>query len=221
MERFLDCRGLACPAPVLKTKEAIEEPGIIKITVRVDNPAARDNVSRFLSRSGYRVSSVQEGNDFLITGEKEKTSVSSIQEPLPSELTCAIPATSPELPVKTLIIIATDRLGRDVDLNNPSPTSNTPSLGEALMKNFIATLKEMGSHLWRLVFLNSGVRLTIDDSPVLNDLIELEKSGISILVCGTCLNFYGLLDKKKVGETTNMLDIVTSMDVATKVITIT
>jgi selenium metabolism protein YedF len=89
------------------------------------------------------------------------------------------------------------------------------------MKNFIATLKEMGSHLWRLVFLNSGVRLTIDDSPVLADLAELEKSGVSILVCGTCLNFYGLLDRKKVGETTNMLDIVTSMDVATKVITIT
>jgi selenium metabolism protein YedF len=89
------------------------------------------------------------------------------------------------------------------------------------MKNFIATLKEMGSNLWRLVFLNSGVRLTIEGSPVLDVLVELEKSGVSILVCGTCLNFYGLLEQKKVGETTNMLDIVTSMQVANKVISIT
>jgi selenium metabolism protein YedF len=219
MERFVDCRGLACPAPVLKTKEAIEEPGVIKVTVRVDNPAARDNVTRFLSRSGYKVSSTQEGNDFLITGEKDKAETQPA-EPLPSELTCAVPTPS-KTPEKTLIIIATDRLGKEAELSADTSKDNSATLGIALMKNFIATLKEMGSHLWRLVFLNSGVRLTIDDSPVLADLAELEKSGVSILVCGTCLNFYGLLDRKKVGETTNMLDIVTSMDVATKVITIT
>jgi len=43
---------------------------------------------------------------------------------------------------------------------------------------------------------------------------------VSILVCGTCLDFYGLLDQKKVGETTNMLDIVTSLQVAGKVVTV-
>ncbi|MGC8718799.1 MAG: sulfurtransferase-like selenium metabolism protein YedF [Thermodesulforhabdaceae bacterium] len=215
MERSLDCRGLACPAPVLKTKEAIEEPGVTRVVVRVDNPAARDNVTRFLTRSGYRVTSAQEGNDFVVIGEREGAEVSP-SEPLPSELTCAV-SRSPEHSEKTLVLIATDRLGRD---HQPSPSDNS-TLGEALMKNFIATLKEMGSALWRIVFLNSGVRLTIDGSPVLDAIAELEKSGVSILVCGTCLNFYGLLEKKKVGETTNMLDIVTSMQVATKVITIT
>ena len=76
MERSLDCRGLACPAPVLKTKEAIEEPGVTRVVVRVDNPAARDNVTRFLTRSGYRVTSAQEGNDFVVIGEREGAEVS-------------------------------------------------------------------------------------------------------------------------------------------------
>ncbi|MBZ4660001.1 MAG: hypothetical protein JG766_1924, partial [Desulfacinum sp.] len=71
-----------------------------------------------------------------------------------------------------------------------------------------------------LVFLNAGVTLTVDDSPVLGVLQDLEKSGVHILVCGTCLSHFGLLERKKVGETTNMLDIVTSMQLAHRVISL-
>ena len=65
----LDCRGLACPAPVLQTKEAIEKehPSIIKITV--DNEAAKQNVSRFLESHKFQVSVEQEGSDYLVIGE--------------------------------------------------------------------------------------------------------------------------------------------------------
>lgn len=215
MERFLDCRGLACPAPVLKTKEAIETGEVIKITVRVDNSAARDNVSRFLNRVGYETTSVQDGTDFVITGTKKQVSPTNL-EPLSSELTCS---TEPKQQLeKILIIIATNRLGKEA--TSPLERDNNFSLGEALMKNFIATLKEL-TGLWRIIFINSGVMLTVEESPVIDLLKDLEKSGISILVCGTCLNFYNLTHKKRVGETTNMLDIVTSMQVATKVITLT
>ncbi len=78
----------------------------------------------------------------------------------------------------------------------------------------------MGDELWCLVFVNNGVRLTAIDSEVLADLKELDNSETHILVCGTCLNHFDLLDKKQVGETTNMLDIVTSMQLADKVINI-
>jgi selenium metabolism protein YedF len=88
------------------------------------------------------------------------------------------------------------------------------------MVNFIKTLEEMGDELWRLVFVNNGVKLTIEDSEVLPALKELEADGIQILVCGTCLNYFDLLDKKQVGETTNMLDIVTAMQLADKVINV-
>ena len=70
------------------------------------------------------------------------------------------------------------------------------------------------------VLVNNGVKLTIVDSPVLEDLAAYEKEGLTILVCGTCLTHFGLLEAKKVGLTTNMLDIVTAMQLADKVINI-
>ena len=94
-------------------------------------------------------------------------------------------------------------------------------LGEKLMGNFIGTLKEMGRSLWRLVLVNGGVKLAVEGSEQLQQLAELEKEGTTILVCGTCLTHFGLLEKKQVGETTNMLDIVTSMQLADKVISLT
>jgi len=89
-----------------------------------------------------------------------------------------------------------------------------------LMLSFLRTLKEMGPDLWRLVFVNNGVKLTIDGSEVLDDLKAYENGGLKILVCGTCLTHFNLLERKQVGETTNMLDIVTAMQLADKVITI-
>ena len=49
---------------------------------------------------------------------------------------------------------------------------------------------------------------------------ELETEGLTILVCGTCLDHFDLLARKQVGQTTNMLDIVTAMQLADKVINI-
>jgi len=102
---------------------------------------------------------------------------------------------------------ATDRMGFGDD-----------DLGLKLMVNFLRTLKEMGPELWRLVFVNNGVKLTIGGSEVLGDLQAYEKAGLKIMVCGTCLNHFNLLEKKMVGETTNMLDIVTAMQLADKVV---
>ena len=110
---------------------------------------------------------------------------------------------------KILVMIATDRVGYGDD-----------ELGLKLMTSFIKTLKEMGPDLWRLVFVNNGVKLTVKGSEVLEPLKELELNGNKILVCGTCLNHFNLLDQKLVGETTNMLDIVTAMQLADKVISI-
>ena len=106
-------------------------------------------------------------------------------------------------------LIATDRLGMGDD-----------ELGKKLIISFIKTLKEMGDELWRLVLVNNGVKLTVYGSPVLEDFVAYENDGIPILVCGTCLTHFGLLEAKKIGETTNMLDIVTAMQLADKVINI-
>ena len=81
-------------------------------------------------------------------------------------------------------------------------------LGAKLMINFIKTLKEMGPELWRLVFVNHGVTLATVDSVVLDDLRALEESGVTILVCGTCLTHLDLMEKKAIGQTTNSYNFV-------------
>jgi selenium metabolism protein YedF len=194
---LIDCRGLACPGPVLRTKDTIETEGLNEITVLVDNEAAKENVGRFLGSQGFDVSTGQEGNDFRISGKK-------------MDATKSIEAASEKPDVDTqkiMVMVATNCMGHGDD-----------KLGAKLMTSFLTTLKEMGNDLWRLVFVNNGVKLTIEGSSVLSVLKELEGQGILILVCGTCLNHFDLLDKKQVGETTNMLDIVTAMQLADKVI---
>jgi len=108
-----------------------------------------------------------------------------------------------------MVMVATDRMGYGDD-----------DLGTRLLVNFLKTLKEMGEELWRLVFVNNGVKLTIEGAEVLPVLRELREDGVCILVCGTCLSHFNLIEKKEVGETTNMLDIVTAMQLADKVINI-
>ncbi len=192
----VDARGLACPGPVLETKKFIEKKNPDSLNVIVDNDAARQNVERFLASQGFNSQSSQQGNDFAVTGVKEGGDSCGI---------CSVPEKSGG--ATTMVVITSDRLGRGDDM-----------LGRKLTANFIKTLREMGDELWRLVFLNSGVKLATDGSDVLEDLKEYERNGLHILVCGTCLTHFNLLDKKRVGETTNMLDIVTAMQMAGKVI---
>jgi selenium metabolism protein YedF len=200
MSQELDCRGLACPSPVLQTKQLIEKENLFVIKVIVDNQAAKENVSRFLGTQKFEVSFEQKGSDFHITARRGN--IPEASEPASGRQ----PAWEKQ---RILVMIATDRLGFGDD-----------ELGKKLVTSFIKTLKEMGDELWRLVFLNNGVKLTTDGSEVLEELKDYAKDGLSILVCGTCLNHFNLLDKKQVGETTNMLDIVTAMQLANKVISI-
>ncbi|MBW2013087.1 MAG: sulfurtransferase-like selenium metabolism protein YedF [Deltaproteobacteria bacterium] len=195
----IDARGLACPAPVLQTKAAIEEmnPNVIKVIV--DNEASKQNVSRFLKSQHFDTDEQKDGNDFYVIGTREAgiSSKDSTRERVKTDTK------------KIMVMIATDRMGYGDD-----------ELGLKLMISYIKTLKEMGPELWRLVFVNNGVKLTIEGSEVLPVLKAYDKEGLHILVCGTCLTHFDLLDQKQVGETTNMLDIVTAMQLADKVINI-
>lgn len=195
----IDARGLSCPAPVLQTRIAIEEGYLKAIRVVVDNEAAQQNVKRFLESQGFDVALKKVDDHYSVMGQCDKVTAKHPSEASEAEAR----------QTKIMIMIATDRIGYGDD-----------ELGLKLMVNFIRTLKEMGPDLWRLVFVNNGVNLAIQSSEVLADLKELEDSGLQILVCGTCLTHFDLLEQKRVGETTNMLDIVTAMQLADKVINI-
>ena len=111
---------------------------------------------------------------------------------------------------KTLVLLATDSLGQGDE-----------ELGRKIVINFIRNMKEMGDDLWRLFLLNGGVKLAVEGSEALPQLQELAREGLGILVCGPCLKTFNLFEKQQVGELMSMLDLITSMQVADKVISLT
>lgn len=203
MSRELDCRGLACPGPVTQVKDLLAAEHPASLVVVVDNLAARENVSRFLRYHHYQVEVEQQGDLFRISGTVGAEGEAAC-EPMPeAELR---PGSGPR---KIMVLVASDRLGHGDD-----------DLGAGLLLSLLKTLKEMGPDLWRLVLVNAGVTLTVEGAAALPALKELAAEGVHIMVCGTCLNHFQLLEKKEVGEITNMLDIVTAMQLADSVINI-
>ena len=195
----IDARGPACPAPVLEIKTALQEEKPNSVMVVVDNAASQRNVQRFLESEDFLTKIEQDGDDYLVIGTCDS---SRAEKPQLSE--------EKEIDGKKIMVMCTtDRIGFGDD-----------ELGLKLMINFLRTLGELGGELWRLVFVNNGVKLTIEGSEVLEDLKNYEKEGLKVLVCGTCLDHFSLLERKQVGEITNMLDIVTGMQLADKVISI-
>jgi selenium metabolism protein YedF len=203
MAKNLDARGLACPAPVLLVKDLVEKEKPSELMVLVDNAASSENVRRFLTTRNYLVTEDRQNGEFHLLARHKNGGEQPTQTSLP-EFT-----SDNEVRPKILVLVTSSQFGRGDDV-----------LGDKLMVNYLKTLKEMGDDLWQLIFVNSGVKLTIDSSPVLAELVEYENNGVIILACGTCLEYFHLTAFKKVGTTTNMLDIVTAMQLADKVLTL-
>lgn len=196
---ILDCKGLACPGPVLRCLDCIEKDAPTALNVIVDDAGALENVLRLLAGKGYTVEFSQDMGAWTIEARREAG------QPAARKATVACPA--PAQQGKTLVFLTAETLG-----------SGDEELGGKLMLNFLATLPELGPGLWRIILVNGAVKLATEGHPCLEKLSALADSGVGILVCGTCLGFFGLMDKKQVGETTNMLDVVTSLGTAGKVI---
>ena len=197
MDKLVDARGLACAQPVLMTKEALEtlEEGII--TVLVDNVASRENVKRFAQRMGCTVDVAEKDGIFELRIVKGYT--------------CQLPRAQEEAregQEGPVILITSHKLGEEEEL------------GRLLMKGFLSTLREASRRPSRLLFMNTGVFLTVEDSPVLGVLKELEAKGVEIYSCGTCLDYFGLKDRLAVGQITNMYDTVEHLTGASLVVRI-
>lgn len=90
-------------------------------------------------------------------------------------------------------------------------------LSLTLIKNYLTLLQE-GDLPSYICMYAEGVKLTLNDSPVLEELKALEQAGVAILICKTCLNFYESLDKVAVGTVATMVDIMGAQTHCDKVI---
>ncbi len=195
MVKTVDARGLACPQPVLLTRKGLAESEEV-ITI-VDNETAQQNVARMAEKSGCQVR-IEKRTDGIYLN------ITKGDSPQPeSSATCAIAATHGPL----VLTIPSEFMGRGDD-----------ELGHVLIRAFFHTLGETQPSPEIIIFFNSGVKLTIEGSPALEDLRGLHDRGIQILICGTCLNHYGIKDKIAVGEVSNMYVIAETLLQAEKVV---
>lgn len=89
-----------------------------------------------------------------------------------------------------------------------------------LIGKYLQLLDQNGELPTAICFYTEGVKLVTDGSPVLEQLRALEKKGVRLVVCSTCLNYFGLADKIAIGVVGGMNDILEAQLKAEKIITL-
>lgn len=86
-----------------------------------------------------------------------------------------------------------------------------PELGKVLMETFVDNLKLQEQLPTHVVLYNGGVKLAMKQSPVCSSLSELEEMGTRIMLCGYCIDHYGLQYDIGVGMISNMVVITETL----------
>jgi len=196
----VNAMGDACPIPVVKTKQALQQlggPGVVETLV--DNETAVQNLLKLAASMHHTAVSRQlEPGRYAVT------------------VTVAEPAGAPDVEAfscegcgapRLVAVISSDRMGGGDDI-----------LGAALMKAFLFALSQQERLPQTILLYNGGARLACQGSASLEDLQSMAARGVEILTCGTCLNHYGLKEQLAVGEVTNMYAIVEKMAAADRIL---
>lgn len=197
MSKIIDARGLACPQPVILVRKGLIDNS--RITAIVDSETAQQNVTRMAVKSGCRVQEEKRADGIYLDIARGDAPFEEA-ETTPT----ASAATGP-----LVLTIPSEFMGRGDE-----------QLGNILIRAFFHTLGEVRPSPDTIIFLNSGVKLAIEGSPVLEDLQTLASKGIQILICGTCLGHYELKDKVNIGEVSNMYTIAEILLRAGKIVSL-
>ncbi len=195
----LDCTNLPCPQPVIKTRNTLAEMSGRELTVIVDNEAAVANVSRFAESQGHTVELRAKGASFYLFVKKGKEKQAVRPE---SVIECG----TGKVKKKNAVYISANLMGHGPE-----------ELGKILMTAFFESITHLAGEISQIILVNSAVKLATEESEALHHLQELEKTGIEIMVCGTCLNFFKIKEPKA-GTVSNMYAILEAMSKADKVI---
>ena len=109
----------------------------------------------------------------------------------------------------TVILVTRDGMGH-----------SDPELQHALISKYLGLLVAGNLVPQAICFYADGVHLVAEGSPVLDPLRALERRSCRLLVCSTCLDYYALKDKLRVGTVCGMPDILNAQILAAKVVTV-
>ncbi len=196
----VDCRKMACPQPVIHTKNALEQMDQGTVITTVDNDIASENITIYAKNNGYQVDVEKKSDIYYITVTKG----------------------APEDTVEKAVTVDAhgDSLSLAYLFSSNVLGQGSPDLGEVLMKSLLVSINEMENPPKALLFLNTGVMLACRGSSVIELLQSLQNKGTQLISCSTCLEYYKLRDKLLVGMMGNMLEINNHMVQSHKVITI-
>ena len=194
--QIIDTSGQQCPAPLIATRRALKETSDGEsFRVITDNQTSFSNISRFL-RDNYTEFTSEETNGIWILTITKKTSGAVYSNP-EDYCTKEIPHFSRG---DFVIAITSDKMGEGDE-----------DLGHLLIANFIKAIKDLDKLPAKMVFYNRGVMLGDENSPVVDQLKEIEKMGVELLICATCVKHYSLEEKIKIGTLSNMFEIAQVM----------
>lgn len=201
--KVVDTKGQLCPAPLIAAKRALKETAegesFILIT---DNKTAFENLNRFLN-DNKAITQCEESQGvwtFTVT----KTT---------GDMVRAVPEEYCETAVSHfekgnyVVVISSDKMGEGDE-----------KLGHLLMSTYIKALKDADKLPDKILFYNNGVKLVTNASPEIENLRDLEKMGVELLLCGTCVNFYSLEKEMGAGTISNMFVMAEIMASTGKVI---
>jgi selenium metabolism protein YedF len=224
-KNLIDARLLACPEPVVLTRKAILESESNKIKVLVSQEEQTENIARMAEKEGWSAHVKEKDEHFEVKLKREKSSKKDKDRGKNSKKKkhkhedeeehdgeCCEESEEDESEkgeYDLTVFVASSHFGE-----------GDPELGRILMAAFVKTLKEISPRPARVIFANSGVMLTTGDSDLIPELKKLEESGVEILSCGTCLDFYHLKEKLRVGKSSNMYEIASALAASERVIKI-
>ncbi|SUE34867.1 sulfurtransferase-like selenium metabolism protein YedF [Rikenella microfusus] len=191
--KTIDTRGRLCPEPLIMTKRAISGAGPgDEFEVLTDNPTALSNLKSYLTELGIVFRTEGDTVRFVLAGVPSGAAAGT-PDPV-----CGTPSRS--VPVSGhgdyCVAVSSDRMG-----------SGNDELGRILLRAFINALGDAGRLPAYLLFYNGGIHLALEGSDTVAALKELERRGVKILVCGTCLDFYDAKERLAVGTVSNMFKI--------------
>lgn len=205
MNKLIDAKGKNCPIPVIMAKKEIDN-GNKNFIIEVDNKIAVQNLQRLANSQGL-LSIVKEENEvFKVIFSNYNSQNDECVEC--NEILSEIEDNKNQISTWSVFI------GKEII------GAGNEELGKSLMKMYFYTISEGNDLPKSILFMNDGVKVITLNEQAIEHLKDLEKKGVEILVCGTCLNFYGLQEKLTVGKISNMYDITNSMKESSKVITL-
>ncbi len=185
----IDCRNLACPEPVIRTKNALDGLKVgEKLEILVNSIAPKENISRFLKNQNVEFSVLQNGAETKITAVKGESKLELTNF---DEFVCEItPKTK-----KTVVYLNEEYAG-------------SGDVGVSLLAKFLGALLQVEKPEY-VICVNNAVKITTNRAhPSFKPLKDLEAAGVKILSCGSCLEAYKLVSDLSVGEMSNAYEVM-------------